>query len=283
MGWVKRGTCILDVNLVSAFVRREAGGARLPELMRFADEVSFCLSDGGVSELTIGLANNQLSIDDWFAALPVLTHVIDDSSPILFHDSGPFVVKTPPGGIAAQAYYWGVWRLMTKHLIKDGIVARLRDGVVIAVDGIKHVIWSDPEFHRQRVVEGRAAWSKYIKNVGGSEATRGMSEAEIVARLEHAMAERHGSAVVADYDGFHRAAARFLKLYARGYNPDSEKRAGDFPDISMLTHLSRATLCTLDERLIKHVDASGTAQSSFVCSLDDLLATLSSSRWRLAS
>ena len=279
---MKRGNCILDVNLVSAFVRREHGGGRLPELMQFAEEVTFSLSDGGVSELTIGLANNQLTIDDWFAALPVLTHIIDANDPIIFHESGPFAVTAPPGGVTPHAYYWGVWRLMTKHLANDGDLARLRTGVVLNTDDGKHVVWSDPEFHRTHVAEGRAAWASYVKNVGGSEAVMSMSEGDIVARLSRGMAERHSEEIAADYDGFHRAAARFLKLYARGYNPQSDKNAGDFPDVTMLTHLSRATVCTLDRRLIKHVDATETIQAGFICDLDDLLSTLSSPRWRAA-
>lgn len=252
-------------------------GKRLPELLPYRRSVSFCLTPETISELTVALASGQIAMDEWCKAVPVLTQLVDATDPVIVHAAGPYSPAPPPGGVSARDYYWGVWRLMTEHLPVAKDVARLRSGLVLNTPTGRHRVWNDPEVNQGHLESGRGYWGRYIANVASKDEMKDMREAQIVDALNRHLTAKYPAVDVSNYDAMHRVVAAFLKLRTRShtpYNPASDDRAGDFPDVRMLSYLGRAALCTLDEKLIRTVMQTRSPQAGSVFGLDALITHL---------
>jgi hypothetical protein len=263
---------LLDTAAVRAWIHGAKEGTPLSGLERHAGALSIALANNVVAELTLALYHGRVSWTDWTARANLLDRILDKGSPIFPDDRE--LQRTAIGSespsrspLPRHEHSRAIWALLVKACcpadLETGPTFTGSDGVEYRIESSRAVAERLTEAHRER-------WRCTVRQL----------QTRIVGYhpAQDHIAELHFNALFkgrpdewvlrARHDGYVRSVSRFVALALQRrspYNASSDGRRGDSFDIELLLALSPpAVICTLDQRLLRHVAGSGTPQ---VCQL----------------
>jgi hypothetical protein len=277
----------LDTSVVRGYVHGDPTAQPLASLSPHDQGLSVALVNSAVAELTIQLVEGRLTWDDWGRRIPDIDRVVDQESPIGPNETewesagNRWAVPTLPVSRADHM------RAMWSVLRGARSTADLTTGTeLVGAGGFRWPVAVTPEMSRASIDEDRRPWVEQITdyqsriaemrkiNPVGSYPT-----ADHLAKqfLDSRRAERPDDPTWSiRHDGHTRAFARFLHLALTPrspYNASAEDRQGDAHDLVLLMALAvPALVCTLDGRLLRHVELTKSVQSGQVLRPAELLS-----------
>ena len=277
----------LDTSVVRSYVHGDQTAQPLASLSPHDQGLSVALANSAVAELTIQLVEGRLTWDDWGRRIPDIDRVVDQESPIGPNEAewqsagNRWAVPTLP--VSRADHMRAIWSLLRGARS----TADLTTGTeLVGASGFRWPVAVTPEMSRASIDDDRKPWVDLIADLQarvtemrkvnpiGSHPTQ-----ERLAQdyLNTRRAERPEDPTWSmRHDGHTRALARFvhLALIPRApYNAAAEDRQGDAHDLVMLMALAvPALVCTIDGRLLRHMELTKSVQSGQVLKPADLLA-----------
>lgn len=272
---------VLDTAAARGVIYGDAPATPLEEFPNPNQSVSFALADNAVVEVALALYEERFSWDVWTSRVRVIDRLLDRRSPIFPDDEeirkiwiGPKPIVSP--GVPRQEHMRAIWELLRRARTP----ADLASGPTFTgSDGHKYRIESSEEVARRLAEWHRDRWRETIEKIQGQlQGTGAHPTQEYVAELlfDALLRDQPEEALLRmRHDGYVKTYSRFVSLALQPkspYNPRSPRRQGDSFDIELIRALALpAIICTLDDRLRRHVLGSGSVQARQVVTPQELL------------
>jgi hypothetical protein len=275
----ERVRVLLDTSAVRAWIHRANEGIPLSGLERHAGALSIALANNVVTELTLALYDGRVSWTDWTARGALLDRILDKSSPIFPDDGelqGTAIGAASPSDspLPRHEHSRAIWALLLKARSR----ADLETGpTFFGSDGVKYRIESSRAAAEHLAEAHRERWRSTIRQVQTQIVGYHPTQDHVAEfHFKELFGKRPDESVLrARHDGYVRTVSRFVALALQRqspYNASADKRRGDSFDIELLLALSLpAVICTLDQRLRRHVAASGSPQVRQLLTPQELL------------
>lgn len=272
--------------------------------------VRVALGEVTVIELLAQLHEGQLDWGRWRAAAPVLARIVDEQEPVL-QPAAHIVPRRHRGrrrqraSLGASATPRAVWSKMIASVTVDDLAEPFE---TTSATGAQLSVALDRVRANELVAAQRQRWATFVEVLGPSvarigEVQRGLRAAQARGLQLQPHAEKTMHAVDAELmvdgrphlkgimghtfkgepetylDAYRRVTARRLEERARGrYNPRRHGRNDGLDVLQLMVLAVPALLCTTDEKLIRIVASTGSAQAPMVVTPTMLIEQLRGER-----